>query len=121
MDLINIANEIHSKIGLLEKMRVEIRERAERKAEAGSEYSKKLALTIIQLKNGKIFEIDGEVISGESLPANLVEKIAKGICWQEQLNADKTEGLYKALISNIDAVQSELNGLQSINKNLERI
>lgn len=118
MDLMELATEIHNKIKLLEKMRIEIRSRAEAKAEMNAIYSKQIALTIIQLKNGKIFELDGEVISGESMPANLLEKIAKGICWEAQLNADKADGLYKAIISNIDAVQSELNGLQSVNKNL---
>ena len=121
MELLDIGREILAKVSLLEKMRVEIRQRAEAKAEAGAAYDRILAVTLLQLRNGKIFELDGEVVSGEKLPANILEKVAKGITWQESMAADKAEALYKALISNIDAVQSELNGLQSLNKNLGSI
>lgn len=121
MDLIDISSKIYEKINVLEKMRVEIRQRAEAKAEASATYDRILAVTIVQLRAGKIFELDGEVVSGEGMPANLVEKIAKGITWKEAMSANKAEALYKALISNIDAVQAELNGLQSINRNMDKI
>jgi len=119
MDLVTIANEIKRKIQLLEKMRIEIRDRATKKAQAGAEYDKVLAVTIIKLKNGAIFDLDGESIDGHKLPANLLEKIAKGICWQAKLKADEAEAMYKSLISNIDSVQAELNGYQSINRHLD--
>ena len=121
MDVIEVSGLIYDKVKLLEKMRVEIRQRAEAKAEAGAAYDRIMAVTLLQLKNGKVFELEGEVVSGEKMAANILEKIAKGICWQEQLAADKSEALYKALISNIDAVQTEVNALQSINKNMGAI
>ncbi len=121
MELLDIGREILAKVSLLEKMRVEIRQRAEAKAEAGAAYDRILAVTIVQLRAGKIFDVDGEMVSGEGMPANLVEKIAKGITWREAMAANKSEALYKALISNIDAVQSELNAYQSLNRNLDRI
>lgn len=121
MDLMDIGREILAKVSLLEKMRIEIRARAEAKAEAGAAYDRILAVTIVQLRAGKIFDLEGEMVSGEGMPANLVEKIAKGITWKEAMECNKSEALYKALISNIDAVQSELNGLQSLNKNLGSI
>ena len=52
------------------------------------------------------------------LPATIIEKTAKGICWQARLDMEKADALYKSLISNIDSVQAELNGFQSINRHL---
>lgn len=118
MDLLDIGREILNKVSLLEKMRVEIRARAEAKAEAGAAYDRILAVTIVQLRAGKIFDLDGEMVSGEGMPANLVEKIAKGITWKEAMAADKSDALFKALQSNLNCVQTELSALQSINRNL---
>jgi hypothetical protein len=119
MELIEIGQAIKKKIALLEKMRIEIRDRAEKKAIEAAAYDRAIAITIIRLRNGQIYELDGETIDGIKLPANLLEKIAKGICWKERLEADKAEAFYKSLISNIDSVQAELNGYQSINRHLD--
>jgi hypothetical protein len=118
MEILIIADEIEKKIKLLEKMRIEIKERAENKANTIAEYDKQLAITIIKLKNGNELEIEGNKIS--NIPATLIEKIAKGICWQAKLNMEKADAMYKSLISNIDSVQAELCGYQSINRYLEK-
>ena len=103
----NIASAIDSKIQLLEQMRFELRKRTEEKAKAISDYDKHLMLKMVQLR--------------ESYPATLVEKIAKGECWEQRYKLELAEGLYKSLISNIDCVQAELNGLQSINRHLSEL
>jgi hypothetical protein len=118
MELLTIANKIEEKIKLLEKMRIEIKDRAENKANTIAEYDKQLAITIIKLKNNNIQEWDGEKI--ENLQATLIEKMARGICWQAKLNMEKAEALYKSLISNIDSVCAEMNGWQSVNRYLEK-
>lgn len=115
-DLIMLNNAIEDKIKLLEKMRAEIKSRAEQKAITISEYDKQLAITIIKLKNNNITEWEGENIV--NLPATLIEKIAKGICSRARNDMEIADGLYKSVISNIDSVQAELNGYQSINKHL---
>lgn len=119
MDVLQVANMIQDKIKLLERMRLEIRDRATEKATTGSAYDKAMAITIIKLKNGEEMILDGEIIQG--VPATLIDKIARGICWKEKLEMDKSEALYKSLISNIDSVQSELNGLQSLNRYLDKV
>jgi predicted nucleic acid-binding Zn-ribbon protein len=119
-DLIKISNSIQTKIHELEKGRAIIKDRATDKAEAISEYEKAISLTILKIKNGMITEFEGQQID-EKLPANLVEKIAKGICWQEKLAVEKTEGFYKAAIVGMQSIMSELNGLQSLNKYLDKI
>jgi len=117
MEVINIAFGIRSKIELLEKMRKEIKERAENKARSISEYDKALALAIIKIKNKAITEFDGEEIKATA--ANEIEKIARGYCWKERLEMETADGLYKSVISNINSVMAEINGLQSINKHLD--
>ena len=118
-DIKNIADEILGKIKLLERMQVEIRDRSVEKAQNGAEYEKQLAIVIIKLKNGVEIELEGNKICNP--PATILEKIARGICWESKLKADESEALYKSLIANIDSVQSQLNGLQSINRYLDKI
>ena len=78
MEITQIAAEIQKKINQLEKGRDILNERAKNKAEKIADYDKKMAITIIKLKNGGVCEIDGEVVSG-SIPVTTMEKIARGI------------------------------------------
>lgn len=119
LDVIKIAEKINNHINLLGIMRKEIRQRADDRANAIALYDKALAIAIIKLKNGEVFELDGNEIKNPI--GSITEKIAKGICWKEKLNIEKGDGLYKSLISNIDSVKAELNGMQSIYRHLEGI
>jgi len=112
MEIKQIADRIEEKIKLLAKIRGVIKSRAEDKAKSSAGYDKKIAITIMSLQAGKEVELEGEKI--QSPPATITEKIAKGVCWEEKLEMDKAEALYKCAISNINSVSSELNGLQSI-------
>jgi len=49
-----------------------------------------------------------------------MEKIAKGICYQEKLNMELAEAQYKNAIVGMSAIQAELNGFQSIYRHLEQ-
>ena len=89
------------------------------RAEGMAEYDKSLAKTIIQLKNGKEFELDGSKISNPI--ASNAEKIAKGVCWKEKLNKEQAEGTYKAYFVKLDILKTQMNGLQSIKKHAEEI
>ena len=114
MNILEVSGLIQDKIKLLERMRLEIRDRSIEKATTSSAYDKAMAITIIKLKNGQELMLDNEAVMCTSV--TLIDKIARGICWKEKLEMDKAEALYKSLISNIDSVQSELNGLQSVNR-----
>ena len=98
-------------------MRAEIKNRAKARAETISNYERQISVTIIKLKNGVRFEVDGEEI--QNPPVTIIEKIAKGICYESKLDMELAEGEYKSLITNIETVKAELNGLQSINRHLE--
>ncbi|MFQ5786727.1 MAG: hypothetical protein ACE5H1_01975 [Thermodesulfobacteriota bacterium] len=114
METIKIAEQINYKISQLDNAKKALKSISEEKAVALAEYEKQLAKVVIQLKNGVEFDIDGESISNP--PTTILEKIAKGICWQKSLNKDKTESAYKNLIKGIDILESQLNGYQSINR-----
>jgi len=107
-NVMNVANAIDFKISQLEQMRGAIKQRATDKAKAISEYDKVLAKHIILLRE------DGH-------PTTIVEKLAKGQCYSERYDMELADGLYKSLISNMNCVQAELNGLQSINRHLSEI
>jgi len=116
-DAITLRQKIESKIELLEKGRTRIFKAARYKAQTSGEYDKVLALTMLRLKSGLIKEFEGVAIEG--VTATTVEKIAKGLCWNEAIKKEEGEALYKSLISSIDCIRAELNGLQSVNKFFE--
>ncbi len=117
MQIVEIAEQITKKIKAIEKLRKEIRRYAKEKAEAISKYELTMAKTIIRLKNGDALEVEG--FSVENPPATLIEKIAKGFCYKEKLASELTEANYKGIITAIHAVESELNGYQSIFRSLD--
>ena len=117
MEIIEIAKKIEEKIQEITVARSLLKKRAEDKAEKMSYYEKELAKAIIGLKNGEEFAIEGKHIIN---PVNtLIEKIARGVCWEEKLNADLAETLYKNNIIALNTLMAQLNGLQSINKYLQ--
>jgi hypothetical protein len=119
MQIMDIAKQILNKIELLEKGRIIISERGNKKAQTISEYEKQMAIVIIKLKNGIEFNLDGEKISNP--PATFLEKIARGICWKEKLEMEKSEAEYKAAIVGMTSLEAELSALQSLNRYLDKV
>lgn len=116
-DILTTANKIHNKIKELEEQRENLLPASFDKAKSISEYDKAIALTELKLRNGLITEFEGVSIS--NLPVTLIRDIAKGICYQENFNREIGESNYKAIVSIMDAIKAEMNGLQSINKHIE--
>ncbi len=121
MDIIQISNEIQNKILKLSEGRKLIKQRAEEKSNYIGEYDRKMAITIMRLKNGEKFSIDNVDIGGDSLPGNLIEKLAKGICYKEKIDMEKAEGLYKSAVSGMRSLETEMSGLQSIFRYLQDV
>lgn len=111
---IDIADQIELKIRQLDKAQDLLKERSEKRAETSADYDKAVAVVLIGLRNGKSYELNGVAI--QDPPASIMEKVARGICWQEKLNMDLAEGQYKSLITGIEMIQSQLMGWQSIYK-----
>jgi len=119
MEVTTVANAIETKIVQIQAAIEHIEELAQEKAETLANYDKQWAITCIRLKNGVPYTLGTDTI--QNPPATLIDKIAKGICFKERLAAEKAEALYKAMIVRIDALQSQLNGYQSINRHLATI
>ena len=119
MDLLQVAKLIHQKIQAIEEQRNTLHQLAREKATTESKYDKALCITLIRLKQGAELEIDTHKI--QHPPVSIMDKIAKGYCWKEKLDRDTAEGLYKATVSNISALESQMTGFQSINKFLREI
>lgn len=117
MHVTDIADKINDKIKLIEQLRTELETKGREKAQSIMEYEKAIAVTMIRLKNGEQLNIDNRAICKPV--ASITEKIARGICWREKLRSEQAECSYKATITSIQAVQAELNALQSIYRHLE--
>jgi len=116
-DIIRTKEKIEALINSLQGAKKELKARGEKKAETIANYDKVLALTILKMKNGIIKEFEGANITDP--PATILEKLAKGYCWQERLELEKADAAYKSLITYIDVTEAQLNGYQSINRHLE--
>jgi hypothetical protein len=120
MEAIDVSNSIEEKISQLEKgtARSGILDKAkDEKAQTIAEYDKCLAIKILEIRSGKEMMFEGLQVK-KDLPANLVEKIAKGICWQERLAMEAADANYKNTVTRIGAVEAMLNGYQSIFRHL---
>lgn len=117
MDLIAIAKSIESKIKEIDKIKASIRERGTNKAQSSANYEKQLSITMIKLRNGIEYKLDSEVVTNP--PATVLEKIARGICFNERLDMEESEALYKSAIINLEATMAQMNALQSLSKYLE--
>lgn len=114
MNAQDVSISIQEIIKQLETAKKHIRERSEKKAETSAHYDKAITSVLIGLKNGKSYELDGVAIANP--PASIMDKLARGICWQEKLNMDLAEAEYKSLLTGIEIAQSQLMGWQSIYK-----
>lgn len=122
-DAITYAAKIEQKINEIETLIDSVQDAADNKALGIANYDRVLAITILKIKNGIIAtmeDIDGNTIEiPKNLAQNLIEKIARGIVYQEAYNKESGDAGYKGLITMIEAKKASLNGLQSINKVLQ--
>ena len=117
MDLITIRNKIEENLKLLRATSRELKIRSKDKAEAIGNYEKKIAVTMLKLRQGQVVELDGEEVA-YSVTTGL-DKIAKGVCYKESIALDLAESAYKNAVIGIQTVQVEINALQSILRYME--
>lgn len=116
-DIMDIANQIERLLGEIRKSLPEINQRGDYKSQASAEYEKELAKKIIELRSGKEIEWEGKTF--KDVPATLTEKIARGMLWREAMERDCAEVAYKAAIEGIKALETMLNGYQSLFRHLD--
>jgi hypothetical protein len=114
MELQKVSEEILNKIHLLEAGRKELKSRGLHKAANSAEYEKIVGITMLKLRNNAINEFEG--MPCQNLPAGMIEKVARSICWEHKLNMDTAEVEYKNAVVGIHCIESETNAYQSINR-----
>ena len=119
MSIVDVADKIQKKIDELDNLRGLLEESGYQKSVTKAQHERELAKIVIQLKNGVPFKHDDNEVKDP--PTTLILNIAKGICWQTSLEADKAEAHYKNVLVQIEVVSSQLNAFQSINRYLDKI
>ena len=119
MELIQVKDCIEKLITEIGKTRREIEDKGKAKARAISDYDRKLAVTLATMRNSENYELGDKIY--KTPPVTILEKIAKGICSEERFAMEVADSGYKATISNLQALLAQLNGYQSIYKNLSVI
>lgn len=117
MEIIEVKDCIEKLIKTIGETRREIETKGQAKARTISNYDRRLAVTIAELRNSDTYRLGEKEYKAP--PATLTEKIAKGICFEERLAFEIAESDYKACISNLNALLAQLNGYQSIYRHLE--
>jgi len=115
MEVINIAHKIIEEINNLDMARKLLKVRAESKSLAIAEHDVALAKTIMELRNGVERDIDGEKIKDPAV--SIIERVSKGLVWEERQRMDLSEALYKNVIVTIESIKAILNAYQSILRN----
>lgn len=119
MDMLKAARLINGKIKELEELKLELHTLSIDKSMKEGRYEKEIARTIMRLKMGEVFTLDGAEIKDP--PASYTINIAKGICWKEKHEADMADLSLRNQLKIIDTTIAQLNGYQSINKHLAEI
>ena len=117
MEMIQVKDCIEKLIVEIGKTRREIEDKGKGKAVAISNYDRKLAVTLAELRNSETYNLAGK--DYKVPPVTIMEKIAKGICSPERYDLELAESSYKAVISNLEALKAQLNGYQSVFRHLD--
>ena len=114
MDLISTAEEIIRKTREIEGLSRSLDGLAIERASKAAEYEKDLASTILKLKNGIEFELDGEIVRNP--PVTTMDKLARGICWRQRLESDVADLSYRNAMKRLDMLSGVLNAYQSLHR-----
>ena len=113
------SEQIQKKMLHLTQKGKELKDAASEWVKAKSLYELRYARTIAELEGGKVFHIDDAEVKGKT--AATIKEKAKALCWQEGEKLMLAELTYKNTLKAIEIYESQLNGWQSINKNLSHV
>jgi len=117
MDLMDISKNLQDTILDIAISKGKLRGAYNTKSVAEANLAKVKACLAMGLRNGKQYELDDGMIINP--PVTLMPDLIKGLCWKEALERDKAEGEVRALEQELRALQSMLNGYQTIHKHLD--
>jgi hypothetical protein len=101
MELSQISKEIYESGKRLENGSKQLFTLAKEMAESERDYRKALQIEIIKLRDEKV-------------QATLIPDISRGITSELKFKRDLAEARYKSARDRLEAIQSQMNGLQSI-------
>ena len=78
------------------------------------DYKKKMAITLMGLKNGRKFELDGEEV--ENPPTTIMIKIAEGLCAEEGMKMGVSANSWRLSLENLKNIATQITALQSLLK-----
>ena len=113
-DALTYARKIAELSDIIEELVDKLDVSATDKAQAKADHAKEKGLVLLRIKNKVLTEWEGLDLT--KLTAGEREIVSEAICWEQVLEKDATDNLYKALITKIDARKAQMNGYQSINK-----
>ena len=116
MEVIQIAQQILHCIKELDALKVQQKTFMTNAVTAEVDYENQVSKMIMRLRNGE--EIEHEEIKIKNPPATVLDKIVRGITWQDKLRMTTAQAELKALQSNIMIEQSKLNGYKVIYQHL---
>lgn len=103
MEIAVISKEIYESGKRLEKGSKELFNLAKEMADSEREYRRALQIEIVKLRTEKV-------------QATLIPDMARGLTSDLKFNRDLAEARYKSARDSLNAIQSQMNGLQSILK-----
>ena len=116
-DEVIVRGKIKKLIKDIGECRRQIEDKGKAKAQAKRNYNFRMAIATSELKYKETYELAGREYPKP--PTTLCDRIAKGICAIDEENLDIAESAYKACISNLEALKSQLNAFQSIYRHLD--
>lgn len=116
-DIVSIAGEMQEIREDIKKTCAALFRDGKTKAETAGLYSKAVGIALVRLKNGVEMGIDGEMVKDP--PATTSEKLAKAICFQEEVDMMVADSKYRSMTSNLQGLLARLNSLQSEYRYLE--
>jgi len=108
VELVNINKEIYDATQRLSEGSKKLFKYANRKAKAEKAYTREFALEIMKLKI-------------EGLAITLIRDIAKGNISDKKFDMDLADAEWTAARSSLDAIQTQISGLQTIYKHQTEI
>ena len=108
LDIIVVQERIQTKIAQLNKVMLTMPDKIKAKAKTAAEYDRDIAKTIIFLKD-------------EGTAVSIIDKMARGRCWEARYAMEEADAMYRATLSEIEVLKAQLNGFQSIFRQMSQI
>jgi len=109
--VLGVAGDIEATAKEVRALRQRLSSVGKNAARAIVDYEKAMGVTLIKLRNGREMTVGNEIIKNP--PVTTTEKIAKAICYDQNLTYQVMSHEYTALTANLKAAIAELSAYQT--------